>query len=297
MLRYQLAAVALKAFSLNSATKSAYRKIGNVVGERRRIEKLNLPIIVERGDLLVALVRKYEAITDGSRILEIGTGWMHWYSVYLRMFYEIQAVAFDVWDNRQFMALRSASTKLKPILDEAGAGRCVLDNVDTVIQSESFEDLYQKLGMSYVVEPSGSLDQFDDQTFDFITSFHVMEHIMASSVTTLAKSFARVIRPGGYMIHQIGIDDHLAHYDSRASKKQYIAYSDSEWNGRFRNDVQYFNRIQSSEWQDIFADAGFSLCEKLYERTDVSDLKVHPRFSKFSSEDLECTILTLVYRK
>ena len=36
MLTYRLTAASLKAFSLNAVTKAAYRKIGNLVGGKKR---------------------------------------------------------------------------------------------------------------------------------------------------------------------------------------------------------------------------------------------------------------------
>ena len=39
----------------------------------------------------------------------------------------------------------------------------------------------------------------------------------------------RSLKPGGYSIHQIGIDDHLTHFDSSQSPKKYISYSDNVW--------------------------------------------------------------------
>ena len=76
MLKYTLAALALKVFSLNSISKKAYRKIGNVFGDKKR-KKANINSYVKRGNLIVSLCKKYGAINEGDKLLEIGTGWMH----------------------------------------------------------------------------------------------------------------------------------------------------------------------------------------------------------------------------
>jgi hypothetical protein len=49
MRKYFLTAVALKAFSLNSVTRLAYRELGNNIGHKRR-EKQNIDAYVERGE-------------------------------------------------------------------------------------------------------------------------------------------------------------------------------------------------------------------------------------------------------
>jgi len=297
MIKYQLAAIALKAFSLNNATKSAYRRIGNSFGAGRKLNEPYLKASAERGDLLVELTKKYRALDDGSKVLEIGTGWMHWFSVYLRLFREAEFVTYDVWDNRQFPALQGAATKLKSMLQSAGADSAALSNIDAVLGCRSFDELYRRFGMTYLVEPSGSLAMFEDASFDMVMSFHVLEHVYADAVPALCQGLTRTLKPGGYMFHQIGIDDHLTHYDATASMKQYIQYSDKEWRRRFESNIGYINRIQASEWREAFETTGLELCEEIRESVPIAELMVNPRFAKFPNEDLECTIQTLVYRK
>ena len=60
MVRYVLAALALKAFSTNSASRTIYRQIGNTLGERRR-KNANIDSYVRRGKLLVDLCARYDA--------------------------------------------------------------------------------------------------------------------------------------------------------------------------------------------------------------------------------------------
>jgi ubiquinone/menaquinone biosynthesis C-methylase UbiE len=157
--------------------------------------------------------------------------------------------------------------------------------------------LYREIGFEYVIESRGSLDQFADQSFDCILSMHVLEHVPTKDVADLVRNMYRTLKPGKYTIHQIGIDDHLAHYDRKASQKQYLQYSDRTWKSLFENEVQYFNRLQTSEWLNAFRNAGFTLEEKLVEATDIANLKIAARFADYSKEDLSCTILTLVFRK
>jgi SAM-dependent methyltransferase len=297
MIRYILAALALKAFSLNAPTRALYRKIGNTFGAKARHEVSDLGVRVERGDLLVALARKYDAIAPGAAVLEIGTGWMHWYGLYLRLFWDLRVTAFDVWDNRQYSALQAGFAKLAPVLQKRGVSADVQRNLSIIDDATGFEDLYNKLGIEYVIQPTGSIAEFEPASFDAIFSMHVLEHVPARNVRELVENMFRKLKPAGYTIHQIGIDDHLAHYDRAASPKQYIEYSDRIWKLLFQNEVQYFNRLQMSEWLGAFERAGFELQEKLVERTGIESLTIDPRFAGYDTADLSCTILTLVYRK
>ena len=294
MVKYVLAALALKAFSLNDATKKAYRSIGNVVGQRAR-QNTDIDVYVERGDLFVALCKKYGAVPAQAQAFELGTGWMHWYSLYLRLYFDLHITMLDVWDNRQLAALQTLFGKLKARVPAGFKGD--VGRLDTIIAAPSFEALYEALGLCYVIEPDGSPRQFADGAFDLIFSFHCLEHVPIGNVEDLLADFHRTLKPGGYMIHQIGIDDHLQHYDPAESPKNYLRFSDRAWKLLFENDVQYFNRLQACDWIDRIGSAGFVFLERIAETADVGGLPIAPGFRHYRQEDLACTILTLVHQK
>jgi hypothetical protein len=258
MLRYVAAAAALKAFSANTLSKKLYREIGNTFGQRNRLAVDDIDIRISRGNLLVDLCRAHGAVKDGDQVLEIGTGWMHFYSLYLRLFYDIRVAALDIWDCRQFAALQAAARKL------------------AAASEPRFSD--PKARESWLVD----------------------QEKQAAWRTRLwdAENRGKVkLKPGAYTIHQIGIDDHLTHYDPKASHKQYLKYSDRVWRGFFENEVQYFNRLQTSDWLEAFVRAGFELVERIEEGTNIDSLPIDSRFRAYPKKDLECTTLTLVYRK
>jgi hypothetical protein len=66
----------------------------------------------------------------------------------------------------------------------------------------------------------------------------------------------------------------------------------------FENKVQYFNRIQASEWARLFREAGLQLLEETVQwRVDISNLKIARQFRGFSQQDLESCGLDLLYKK
>jgi predicted SAM-dependent methyltransferase len=271
--------------------------MGNVIGGQRRAANLDLDVYVSRGDLLVELCRKYAIGQPGQRLLEIGTGWMHWFAIYLRLHFDVEIATLDVWDNRQFEALQAAFAKLQAAPAASGAPPQLRQNLRMLLDAKSFPELYERLNLSYVIQSEGSLEMFADASRDCVFSFHVLEHVPAANVNSLCAHIYRVLKPGGVSIHQIGIDDHLTHYDRTCSHKQYLAYSDRKWKWLFENTVQYFNRLQTSDWLTSFGAAGFILREKLAESTDIARLRIDPQYRRYSEEDLACTILTLVLQK
>jgi SAM-dependent methyltransferase len=298
MLRYLLAGLALKAFSLNDTSQRLYRWVGNTYGARKRAAARDLEILIERGDLFIKLAQKHGALRDGHRMLDIGTGWMHWYSLYAALYYDrLRITALDVWDNRQFGALLSTAEKARALFAERGEEPTVLARLDDILNSRDLEDLYSRVNLTYVIERQGSLAQFADRSFDSVISFHVLEHVSREGVNDLLGHMHRVLEPGGCTVHQIAIADHLTLYDRNASRKQYLKYSDRTWRMLFENKVQYFNRLQASEWESRFAAAQLQLVDRVARTVDVESLRIHPQFRHLPQEDFGCTILTLVHRK
>lgn len=298
MLRYFASAMALKAFSVNHLTKRLYRTIGNSLGERRRKRGTHVDAYIERGNLFRELSAKYQITNTGDRMLEIGTGWVHWHSIYHRLFHDVEITMLDVWDCRQFGAIRTVFGTVKNEIDAIlRENPTASRNLSTTLAAESFADLYRDLGLNYRVEETGSLDFCENESLDCVFSFHVLEHVPKENVENLVASIHRVLRPGGFSVHQIGIDDHLQHYDPKMSTKNYIRYSDRTWKLLFENGVQYFNRLQKSEWLTIFNREDLVQLESIGYYTKIDELPVDSRFEGYSQDDLTCTTLTIVHQK
>jgi cyclopropane fatty-acyl-phospholipid synthase-like methyltransferase len=292
VIKYGLAAAALKAASINDTTAKLYRQIGNALGGKKR-ENTDLGIYLDRANLLLDLYRKYDRPQPGDRFLELGTGWMHFYAVFLRLFIDARMVTLDMWDNRQIGAFRACFARLRSMLTDPQA----ISTIDRVLQAQSFDELYRILDMQHVIVPDGSLDQFPDGSLASVFSMHVLEHVPREVAPQLVRSIHRVLKPGRLTVHQIGIDDHLAHYDTTVNEKQYITYSEKTWSRWFANRVQGINRLQMSDWLRAFEQAGFELVEKITLSTQLDGLRIAPQWAQYSREDLAVTNLTVVMRK
>lgn len=297
MIKYAAAALALKAFGLNSYTRGAYRALGNHFGSRGRLGASALDTYVARGELLVALARRYRFANTDEHVLELGTGWMHWFSLYLRTVHAPRITMMDIWDCRQLDVLKAAFGAVSKPGTPFTAGPMHNEVMTAIERAGSFDELYQSLGLRYQVAAEGDFRRFADETIDGVLSFHVLEHVPEIFVSHLTRDMYRALKPGALVIHQIGIDDHLQHYDPSMSPKNYVRYSDRIWKLFFENKIQYFNRIQASEWVRHFEKAGFSILEKTLEHCDMHGVRPNARFSAYSQEDLSGTIFTIVARK
>lgn len=297
MIKYVLTGIALKAFSCCSPARGLYRKIGNTLGQKKRRNQ-DISTYIERSDVLVALLEKHGVLKDGAAMLELGTGWMHWFSLYARLHADISVDLFDVWDNRQFGALKSAFSKLEEKWRDSDNRRPeVAARLDRLLQAPSFDELYGTFDLAYRIDNAGSLMSYQGARYDCAFSFHVLEHVPVGSIDDSISNLFRLLKPGGICIHQIGIDDHLSHYDKKESAKNYLRYSTKTWNRWFENVVQYHNRLQKADYEHLFKNAGFELLDEWAEKCSIADLPINDEWNRYTEDDLQTTILTLVLRK
>jgi SAM-dependent methyltransferase len=301
MLKYVTTAAALRVFSAGPVMRGLYRKLGNGVGNRRRQNGVMPSYYLERVRRMVRLLGQHRFVKDGDRIFELGTGWLHWEALTLRLLFDIEAVLYDVWDNRQLGGLKNYVGQLGPLLTQVeGLTPAQISRAQRLIgeitKVESFEELYSRLGFEYVVEESGSLSRFRDGSVQLVVSGGVLEHVRSEALPTLIAETRRILNPGGFAIHSIDTSDHLSHYDGAESKKRYLSVSEASWRHLYDNEVQHINRIQRAEWLGLFRAGGFELIDEDGARVDISQLRLAERYSHMDRSDLERTVLRFAFK-
>jgi SAM-dependent methyltransferase len=301
MIKYFVVAAALKLFSTCTLSKNVYRILGNTIGKRKRLAEDIPEYYIQRVNRMLKTHIEMGIDYENKRIMEIGTGWCHWEGIIHKIFFDVNGVLFDVWDNRQLDVMKSYMLQL---LNRAEALNVCTDiklracNVlNEILLLNSFEEIYEATGFRYVVEPNGRLSQFESQSFDMIVSAGVLEHIHRSVLERVASEFYRLLKPGGYSIHSINMTDHLHLYDKSVSAKKYLQYSDRIWKLFFENEVQYFNRVQRPEWKKIFSEAGFQL---LYEEKEMRAIEMNKRnivYKHYDEENIDCTNVYMIQKK
>lgn len=303
MLKYVTTAVALKCFSSTPITRSLYRRLGNELGDRRRRGGVMPGYYLERVKRTLRVLREYGLVRHGDTVFELGTGWLHWEALTLRLFIDIEAVLFDVWDNRQLGGLKNYLTQLGPMLNNVELGLSSAQRaraqavIDSVARVQSFDELYRLLDFRYVVDADGSLRQFANESFRLVVSGGVLEHVKREALPGLVAEMHRVLEPGGWALHSIDTSDHLSHYDSSVSKKKYLSFSEGTWKRLFENEVQYINRVQRGDWLKLFEAAGFELIEEDSRHVDITGLKLAMPYRSMAAQDLASTVVRAAFKK
>jgi len=276
--------------------------LGNTIGQKRRIRQGLNQMYVERSRKMLQLSEKYGAIRPGDRLLEIGTGWMHWESTIFRLFYDVEVTLFDVWDNRQLSAYKHFFRQFEQVMDtelalqplESKRAHALLREV---LAAPSFEKIYELLNFTYVINPGGTLEHFQDEAFSLIFSCNVLEHINKQILPGFLSDYYRLLKRGGHSIHMIDLGDHLYYYDRRVSYKNYLRYSDATWKRYFQNEVQYFNRVQRPEWLELYERAGLAMLEEEAISKDIGSINIDENYRHLGQENLRCVTLWVIHGK
>ncbi|WP_366940828.1 methyltransferase domain-containing protein [uncultured Amaricoccus sp.] len=301
MMKYLLTAQALRIFSTNKSTKKIYRSIGNVknaiAGSKETIKRK----YVVTAKQLTEVIDAYDIARPGMNVMEIGTGWVHWDSIVLRNKIDCNVLLYDVWDNRSFNKFINYCSQLADPEIRARVGFEGAINSDLMarlIKCESLDAAYELLGFKYLIDPSGTLNNVADGRFDLVVSNAVFEHLRAEDTGTIIQRIHDVLRPGGWAIHLVSLQDHLKIYAKSAHIKEYLRFSKDEYNKKYQNDVQYINLMQIPEWLALFEATGFEVLEtKRLSGSDLSHLPVHDSWRGMSEEDLACSVVQFVTRR
>jgi SAM-dependent methyltransferase len=286
-----------KIFSSSAITRKFYRFLGNSLGQKRKlVGDLPRNFMYEKRRVRDLIINNCKLKTN-SEILELGTGWIHRYSLFLRLFKKIKLTLFDVWDNRQFDLLKKYFGQLPKHLtqEEMDNAAPILNKIENI---KSFDELYQQLECRYEINENGSLSRFSNDQFDVVFSCNVFEHVKKEILPGYIQDINRILKPGGYSAQIIDMGDHYHYLDKKGTHvKEYLKFSNSLWNFYFDNQIQYINRVQLSEWLGLFEQVGFNLVYKKEIAADLETLKVHSDYSAYSKKDLECIRLLVVHQK
>jgi cyclopropane fatty-acyl-phospholipid synthase-like methyltransferase len=284
----------------------AYKKLAETYGQRRKINIGLTNNYINQFALISTISNDKNILNNGDRVLEIGTGWTPWLATMITFFKDVEVYLFDVIDNRRLslykLYINQLNEKIKNneiVMNNSTIVKKKIDFLARKISNiDNWSSIYELLGFKYIISKSGSYDSFRNNSFDLVISWDVMEHVKPHMIQYLTESIYRILKPGGFTINTIDYSDHYYYYDKNTSIKQYLKYSDKIWKLFFENEVQYFNRIQCSEWLKHFGKSNFVLqkCVNI-DSKNINTLTLAKKYRKYSKRDLNCTSATLYHYK
>ena len=228
-------------------------------------------------DKLVGQIRWSQRFEDelkhhGGRFVELGFGEIPLLSFMLRSQFK-EVIALEPFAKFQFDE-QAVVDLIDSLPDAFGGGQQFLSDNPAAIESmvildKSLEDI-----------------RLDSQSVDFCVSKMVFEHV--EDVPALSQELYRVLKPGGTMLHEIGLNDHTCGTSSGIhfaflgqSREQWC----TPWNGTNLWRINDFVRL----WESMGFKVG--IVQKVVSRNKPST--IHESWSSYSDGDLLCQVAVI----
>ena len=138
---------------------------------------------------------------------------------------------------------------METALAQGAAKAAIID-----INKQIADEVIAKTGIEYTIY-AGNAMPYPDESFDFIWSHTVYEHLRFPE-TTVKETF-RVLTPGGVALHHIDMRDHLILDEANPNTFDMLKFSNRLWNRMSWNRSIYVNRLRLSHWIELHNKAGF----------------------------------------
>lgn len=263
---------------------------------------------IEDWRLMVGHLRSVGVPVEGTRFLEMGTGWYPTFPFCLFLGGARSVITVDL--NRYLkpelmLRMTEALARFLPVIagatgrteDEIATGHRALEAA--VRRGATLEEATGGV-VAYHAPSDASATGLPAASLDAVFSNSVLEHVPGPVIERCFAEARRIVRPGGVIFHSVNCGDHYAYADRRISQLNYLQFSDDEWQ-IWNNAFLYQNRLRAIDFVDMARAAGFSI-EVDTSRPhplrlqQLEAVKVHPQFARYSRDQLAITSIDFIGR-
>lgn len=148
----------------------------------------------------------------------------------------------------------------------------------------SFEQMKNKLDITYLVEGTSSFKKIVDNSINIIISQACLEHVRKKEFEFFVSENFRICKKGAICVHSIDFKDHLSYSLNN------LRFSEKVWESDFMSSSGFYtNRLRYSEMKEIFIQSGFEVIgEKISSWKDLplSKHKFDKNFQNYDDDDL-----------
>lgn len=268
------------------------------------------------------LARKIRSIEDykriqGSRIMDIGTGWTGVNLVLFHVFGAREIYTFDKYPHLKFDLVLRVVEGLRHDQEElAKIGGLPVNTVarrlDGLAASASLQDLLDKTCIRYAAPADATSTDIDPGSVDIVFTYHVFEHVPRKVVHGFVEESVRILTDSGIAFHAIGLGDHSRYASKSVSPVRFLKYP--EWIFRLlvKNRISYHNRMRERDFLEILEEHTVEVLSVNHEthpqdtnNATPPDIVEHIRklgtldsqFARFTPEELAVCYTEIVYAK
>jgi SAM-dependent methyltransferase len=296
-----------KSLSIVPGGTWVHHRLQRRFGDLRRFER-ELASKVEDWTIMIGHLRGAGMPVEGTRFLEIGTGWYPTFPLACYVAGAARVATYDLNRHLQTDLLRRCVRELGRFLPAIAAASGIdLAQVKrrharlrtAATEHRDLRALTEGV-VVYAAPADATRTGLGDGEIDVVFSNSVLEHVPPAVITALYEESKRVLAPGGLMFHSVNCGDHYAYVDRQIGPLNYLRYSDRAW-ARWNNRFLYQNRLRAHELVEGAAACGFEIVldtskprpERLRE---LARMRVDPQFLGIPPEKLCITTVDFIGR-
>ena len=167
------------------------------------------------------------------------------------------------------------------------------------------ETLHTLCGIRYGAPFDARATGMPADSIDYITATKVLGFIPSNVLIAIFNECARVLRPGGLIGVLVDYRDNYAYIDPEIGVYNFLRYSDRIWKTVYSPPLFYQNRLRHSDYQDLFAAAGFEILVEQpgYDgsiqeaREQLAQIRLANLFKRYEIDDLAAVRAVFILRK
>lgn len=145
----------------------------------------------------------------------------------------------------------------------------------------------RRLGIEYLVRDARKTELPADSV-DFVFSHSVFQYIPKEMLAEMLREFQRIARRGIVHSHHIHPGSEFAYFDRTLSPLHFYAYGEKAW-GWLDSAINRQTRLCMPDYREVFREGGLAIRHEensLRDLTDLSAMKLAPRFASYDPEEL-----------
>lgn len=241
--------------------------------------------------------------TAGLRMLEVGTGW---YPTSPLAFSLAGAEYVHTYDIRRHLntdlsLLLAAHLEkhLETIARASGRSPSEVERDYAKLRgAKTLEGLLKAARIIYHAPADAAVTGLAAESLDLVYSISVLEHVLPHDIGRILDESARILAPGGAILHCIACCDHYAFFDGAITFLNYLQYDERAWR-KWNNNLQYQNRLRAPDFLRLVKAAGFQTIGEYPHRdaetlARLDQLRLAPEFQEYSREEWSITSMAVL---
>ena len=249
---------------------------------------------------MVRLLRLAERTVDGRDLVEIGSGW---HPLLPTVFYGLGARTILMTDIARHVRRELVEDVLDYCLGHAREIAEIVGRDEARLKTRwsslrpgghDWLEVWKDRGISYQAPFDLTRNALPAASADVIFSTDCLGYVPEPGLMTLAKESTRILRPGGFVAHDVTTYDDRTIQDRSIPFWGFLFYSEREWQRVGNSRLHYQNRWRPAQYARLVAQNGLRM---LYEErvpldareaTGLDRSSLHPDYRDLPTEEILC---------